>query len=488
MKLRSVVGWLSLVCLAQASDPVLARPNVLLIIADDLNTALGAYGDPLAQTPNLDRLAARGVRFAQAHCQYPLCNPSRASFLTGRRPEHLGLYSLDVGPAQAAPETVRLPQFFRTQGYFTAGAGKVYHNLRTNDDASWDAYEDGRPTDPQEQAALDFRQGGSGTPSWHELDGDGAETRDGRNARTIARHVREQAEARRPFFLALGLHKPHLPWTAPRRHFERHDVRRFQLPEEPRLEAVPEIALQTELSGFPGPADVAAARRAYYACVSFIDEQIGLVLDELDRLDLWRNTIVVFTSDNGFHLGDHGGLWAKFSAFAASTRVPLLLAGPGVPAGQVVTSPVELLDLFPTLAESAGLPPPPGLEGVSLLRAIAGEPREAARSLVFHLELSSRRNIAGRTLITQDWRYTRWDEGLGEELYLHADDPDQYRNRATAPGHGEIVARARSMLGNTESPRPGKITSPRALSPASAKQPTAKPAREGKPKREAGPP
>jgi uncharacterized sulfatase len=460
----------ALLAVAPAAEPAAKPPlNVLFIVADDLNTALGAYGDSLARTPNLDRLAARGVRFANAHVQYPLCNPSRVSFFTGRRPEHTGVYTLTVAPQVAMPDSVRLPQLFRQHGYFTAGAGKVYHNLKTNDPASWDQYEDGRGGDRGEQAALEFRASGNGTPSWHPLEGDGSATRDGQNARTIARLIRERAADGKPFFLALGLHKPHLPWTAPKRFFDLHDVKDFELKNEPAIEGTPAIAQQTELTGFPAPASRAEAARAYYACVSFMDEQAGIVLDELERQKLTDRTIVVFVSDNGFHLGDHGGLWAKFSAYHNATRVPLIIAAPGWPAGKVLTPAVELLDLYPTLAELAHLPPPAGLEGRSLSRVLAGEEPAPARSLIYHYDVKQSRSFAGQSLITAEWRFTRWAEGLGEEFYRLTEDPGEYRNRIADSREADAVAHARLLAEKLPIPKPGPVTAPRALAPSSGK-------------------
>lgn len=454
--------------LAPAASPT-PPPNVLLVVVDDLNTALGCYGDPLARTPNLDRLAARGVRFERAYCQYPLCNPSRASFLSGRRPETTGIYVLNTSVRSVLPDAVMLPQFFRRQGYYSAGAGKVFHSPKMNDQASWDRYEDGPGDDDQEKAAISSRYGGGdGRPAWHELDGDGSRTRDGLNAETIRREIATQSAAGRPFFLAAGFHKPHLPWTAPRRFFALHPLERFTPAPEPALQDVPPIALQTELSGFAQPDSRAAARRGYYACVSFMDEQLGRLLDELDRLRLTDRTLVVLLGDNGFHLGDHGGLWAKLSAFDQATHVPLILAGPGVPAGRVVTSPVELLDVYPTLADLAGLTPPPGLEGRSLRPFLAGaEPADAvARSLVFHFDTSSRKDVPGRTVVGRNWRYTEWEGGrAGREFYEQRTDAGEYVNLAARPGSAEAVRAAASALASGPEPKPGPANRPRALSP-----------------------
>jgi iduronate 2-sulfatase len=468
---RAFGGWFVLlsVILLPLGAAVPAPKNVLFVVVDDLNTVLGCYGDRVVKSPNIDRLAARGVRFDAAHVQYPLCNPSRVSFLTGRRPETTGVYVLNTAAHTALPKAIQLPQFFRQHGYFAAGAGKIAHSIRMNDADSWDSYEDGAGDDDGEKAAIKARYGGGdGRPRSHVLEGDGSKTRDGLNARTIQRLVAEKAGSRTPFFLALGLHKPHLPWTAPRRFFDLYPDGVVKAPADPAMEDIPAIALQTELSGFEQPESRAGAMRGYYACVSFIDAQLGLVLDELDRRDLWKSTLVVFFSDHGFHLGDHGGLWAKLSAFGTATRVPLLLAGPGVPAGRSVASPVELIDLYPTLAELAGYAPPAGLEGKSLVPLFAGSaPARHAYSLVYHYDAAAQRDVTGRTVISRQWRYTEWDGGsAGRELYWHADDPDEYRNRAADPALAGARREAEALLRNLPSPKPGPANRPRALLPA----------------------
>ena len=450
-----------------------AHPNVLLIVVDDLNTSLGCYGNSVVKSPNIDRLAARGTRFERAVCQYPLCNPSRVSFLSGRRPETSGVYVLTTPARTALPDAVMLPQFFRKQGYFTAGAGKVFHSAKMSDAASWDSYDDGEGDDAEEKAAIEARYGGGdGRPRWHVLTTDGARTRDGLNGRAIGRFIAEKTAAGKPFFLAAGFHKPHLPWTAPKKFFDLYPAGGVVPAAEPAMRDVPPIALQTELSGFPQPDSRAEAIRGYYACISFTDSHVGLLLDQLDRLDLWKNTIVVLVGDNGFHLGDHGGLWAKLSAFDASTRVPLLIAGAGVPAGRVVTTPVELLDIYPTLAELSAFPAPAGLEGQSLVPLLhgRGKDRRPAVSLVYHYDVARKIDVVGRTVIAEQWRYTEWEGGkAGRELYRRADDPGEYRNRVADPALAETVKEGEAILQSAASPKPGPANRPRALSPETKK-------------------
>ncbi len=455
---------------AFAADPAPPKTNVLFIIVDDLNTQLGCYGNEVVRSPNIDRLAARGVRFDRAYCQYPLCNPSRTSFLSGRRPEHTGVYILTTSARTALPDAVMLPQFFREHGYFSGGAGKVFHNVAMNDTRSWDFYDDRESADPQELAAIKARYGGGdGRPAWLRLDSDGSQTRDGVNGQTIARLIREQHAAGKPFFLAAGFHKPHLPWTAPKRFFDLYPDGAVTVPAEPAMRNIPGIALQTELSGFEQPASRADAIRAYYACISATDYRIGLLLDQLDKLDLWKNTVVVLAGDNGFHLGDHNGLWAKLSAFDQSTHVPMIFAGAGVPVGRTVTTPAELLDIYPTLLELTGHAPASELEGRSLVAAMKGEPAPADRvaySMVYHYDVAGRRDVLSRTVIAAQWRYTEWDGGAaGSELYWRADDLTEYRNRAADPALTSALRQGQESLKRNPAPKPGPANRPRALAP-----------------------
>ncbi len=476
--LALALGWGGAGSPARAAAVPPPAPNVLFIVVDDLNTALGCYGNDAVKSPHIDRLAARGVRFDRAHCQYPLCNPSRVSFLSGRRPETSGVYALNISARTALPDAVMLPQFFRQRGYFTAGAGKVFHSAKMSDPASWDFYEDGPTDDPEEKAAIESRYGagdnaGDGRPASHVLTSDGARTRDGRNVRTILRLLAEQSATGKPFFLAAGFHKPHLPWTAPKQFFDLYAPGSLAPKPEPAMREVPAIALQTELSGFAQPDSREAAIRGYYACISFTDAHVGMLLDQLERLDLWKNTVVVLVGDNGFHLGDHGGLWAKLSAFEASTRVPLIIAGAGVPVGRAVTTPVELLDIYPTLAELSRAPAPAGLEGQSLVGVMQGRApaaRRPASSMVFHYDKARGTDVLGRTVIAETWRYTEWAGGReGRELYVRADDPGEYRNRIADAAQSEAVKAGAAILRDAREPKPGAANRPRALLPPGEK-------------------
>jgi uncharacterized sulfatase len=446
-----------------------SRPNVLFVVVDDMNTDLGCYGSRVVKSPNIDRLAARGVRFDRAYCQYSLCNPSRTSFLSGRRPETDGVYDLKTTARTAMPDAVMLPQLFRLNGYFCAGAGKVHHNANHREPESWDFYSDGKGEDPGEIAAIEARytKGASGTPKSYVLDSDGSKTRDGLNTRTINAYLEEHARTGRPFFLAAGFHKPHLPWTAPRRFFDLYPVGSMPEPPSPPMHNVPQVALQTELSGFPRPESRVAAITGYYACISFTDANLGILLDTLDRTDLWETTVVVFLSDNGWHLGDHGGLWSKLTIFEAGTRVPLIFAGAGVPRGKVVTHPVELLDIYPTLAELAGLKPPPGLEGKSLvpaMRSNSPDPGAHVFSMIYHYDTATGTDILGRSVRTTTYRYNEWSNSSRDrELYLASQADDDYENLADDNSTTAMQREGQRLLGGLRQPKPGPAERPRAM-------------------------
>jgi len=447
--------------------------NVLFIIVDDLNTMLGCYGDPNVKSPNIDRLSKMGVRFDRSYCQYPLCNPSRSSFLSGKRPENLGIYNLTTSARTVLPQGIFMPEYFRKKGYFTAGAGKVFHNVKMNDTQSWDFYEDGPSKDPQELSALKNRaDGADGRPAWQILDGDGSLTRDGMNRVTIANFINSKSTSNQPFFLAVGFHKPHLPWTAPKRFFDLYDTAKIKIVKEPAMKDIPAIAMQTELTGFEQPSTRVQAMKAYYACISSTDYQVGQLLNQLDTLKLWDNTIVVLVGDNGFHLGDHNGLWAKLSAFDNSTRVPMIFAGAQIKKGKVVNSPVELVDIYPTLLELCGFEKNDNLDGYSLAKTLttnAAFDLKYAKSMVYHFDTSTRKDVLSKTVIAQQWRYTTWNnDERGIELYKK-NNVGEYINQVKNPAMKAIVKEASDIIKKAPPIKLGKANRPRALTTAQEK-------------------
>lgn len=432
--------------------------NVLFLIADDLNTLLGCYGDPQARTPHIDRLAARGVRFDRAYCTFPLCGPSRNSMLTGLYPNSTGILANSQVFRQTIPAQISLPQAFRQQGAFVARVGKLYHFAVPNsigtdghdDPASWELELNPAGVDRMEEHPHIFSltpgQFG-GTLSWYASPAPAERHTDALNA-SDAEWVLERCArgGHRPFFLAVGFFRPHTPYVAPKSYFDLY----------PRdaMRVVPDVA--ADQADLPAAALGSAkkeqdrmtddlrreALQAYRASISFMDAQVGRVVAALDRLGLAENTIIVFTSDHGYHTGEHG-LWQKLSLFEESTRVPLLIIDPGVSAkGKVARTPVSLVDLYPTLAASAGVTAPSNLQGQDL-GPILRDPAVPGRgwALTQVTRGTAQERTFGYSLRTPLWRYTEWDEGRkGRELYDSTKDPRELTNLAEQGSHATTVA------------------------------------------------
>ncbi len=458
---RFYVSILALLCVVSNACAE-ERLNVLFIISDDLNNFLGCYGDSLAKTPNIDELAARGVRFDRAYCQYPLCGPSRNSMLTGLYPNSTGILTNGQVFRQTIPSQVSLPQAFRRAGYFAARIGKLYHygvpnSIGTNghdDPGSWELELNPAGVDRLEEMPRTFSlQPGQfgGTPSWYASPKDDALHTDGLQA-ADAEWVLERCARQkdRPFFLAVGFFRPHTPYVAPKHYFDLYAESEMPLVcgvKEDQAD-VPQAALDSyrgQRLQFTDDLRRQCAQ-AYYASISFLDAQVGRVVDALDRLGLAEDTVIVFTSDHGYHMGEHG-LWQKMSIFEESARVPLLIVAPGVSkGGEVAKSPVGLVDLFPTLAELCGVAAPDNLQGqslVPLLKDANADGRGWALSQVGRNRKANgaeSRRFYGYSLRTPRWRYTEWDEGReGRELYDHERDPKELTNLADDPGHAVTV-------------------------------------------------
>jgi uncharacterized sulfatase len=437
------------------------RPNVLLIMADDLNCRLGCYGDPQVKSPNIDRLAREGVRFDRAYCQFPLCSPSRSSFLTGRRPDSTGVLT---NPGNSdhphfrdkLPDAVSMPELFRKNGYSVARVGKLYHYNVPNgigtpglDDArSWDRTLNPKGRDKDDEPHIFSLVKGQfgGTLSWLAADGADAEQTDGIAARQAVELMRENKD--KPFFLAVGFYRPHTPYVAPKKYFEMYPVSSIKLPSVPAGHdaAIPAAAVANRKPEEKGLTDDLRrqAIQAYHASTSFMDARVGELLDALDKLDLAKKTIVVFVSDHGYHLGEHN-LWQKMSLFDGVARVPLIIRAPGnMGAGKASPRPVEMIDVYPTLAEYCGLKAPAELEGLSL-KAFLDNP-SAARERPAYTQV--RRPMAdGRSVRTERHRYTEWNKGAkGRQLYDLDADPLEMNNLAADPAHAETVSRLSKLL------------------------------------------
>jgi len=440
------------------------HPNVLFIISDDLNNSLGCYGHRQVQSPNIDRLAARGVRFQRSYCQFPLCGPSRNSMLTGLYPNSTGILRNEQIFRQTIPQQLSLSHAFRLAGYFAARIGKLYHynvprSVGTNghdDPGSWELELNPAGCDRllEEPDIFSLRPGNfGGTLSWYASPRDGLLHTDGMLA-TDAEWVLERCarDKSRPFFLAVGFYRPHTPYVAPAAYFDDYPANEMPLVQgvEEDIKDLPADALGSHKREHDLLTDELRqqAIQAYFASISFMDAQVGRVLDKLDELGLSENRIVVFTSDHGYHLGEHG-LWQKMSLFEESARVPLIIAVPGVSlTGGVANTPVGLIDLYPTLAKLCGVDAPENLQGQDLT-PILKDPTKVGRgwALTQVTRGPRARRHFGLTLRTPRWRYTQWDRGRrGVELYDHENDPREQNNLADAPEHADRIAEFAEML------------------------------------------
>lgn len=462
------------------------KPNVLFIATDDLNCNLGCYGHPVVKTPNIDRLAARGTRFDRAYCQYPLCSPSRTSLMTGLRPDVTQVFDLKKHFRTVLPDVVTLPQLFRTNGYVAARVGKIYHygvpgDIGTSgldDAASWDSVFNPRGRDKAEEGSLTNhtpKRGLGSSLSFLRAEGADEEQTDGIGATEAIRLLEKHKD--RPFFIACGFYRPHCPYVAPKGYFERIPFEQVRMAEvlPAVLDTIPKpAAASTTPWPWFGVNEMQAreAKQAYWAAISFVDAQVGRLLDALDRLQLADRTIVVFWSDNGYHVGELG-LWKKMSLFENSARVPVIVAAPGQKtSGQASSRTVELLDLYPTLADLCGLTPKHKLAGQSL-RPLLDDPRAAWDKPAFTQVW--RGGFAGYSVRTERWRYTEWDGGAkGTQLYDYQTDPDEKRNLAEEPAHTQTVAQLKALVQkNWAAPfRPGPDTGTKAGTAAKRKNKT----------------
>ena len=474
---RRVLLFTSSMLFFLSSAACQAAPNVLFIVADDLNCAVGPYGDSgsfggTAVSPNLDRLAARGLTFERAYCQQAVCNPSRSSFLTGLRPDTVGVDDLRKSFRETAPQgstLVTLPQHFKNHGYFCQNIGKLFHNMgETQDRRSWSIDEvlfKGTHADDTVFANAPWK--GGKRPYKAEVteahDVPDTAYRDGQIANLAAAMLRDHAGSEQPFFLAVGFWRPHLPFVAPKKYWDLYQPEKIPMPDPPAApDGVPDIAMHEsrEIRGYgltPQDRDftqdeIRHYRHGYYASISFMDAQIGEILDALDESGQAEDTIVVFTSDHGFHIGEHS-LWGKTSNFELDARVPLIIASPNHEQGHGKTtgSLAELVDLYPTLAGLAeiGDDLPGNLEGVSLAPVVT-DPATSVKDAAFtqHQQpfYGSRQNWKawGYSMRTTEWRYTEWraiSDGsvMARELYDHNRDPTETRNVASRTEYLDLV-------------------------------------------------
>jgi uncharacterized sulfatase len=431
------------------------RPNVLFLAADDMNNALGCYGHPVVKTPNIDALAARGVRFDRAYCQYPLCGPSRASLLTGLRPDRTRVLGNNIDFRDHLPGAVTLPQLFKNHGYFTAREGKMFHmnvpgevgTPRFQDAVSWN--HSVSPQGLENRTPGERRVTSPGRPN--AMNWIAAESETGQADTNAADHAIALLEQHRrdPFFLGVGLLRPHLPFVAPAKYFDLYPLPSLSPARNPPddLDDIPTLAKSVRPYTWNqmgmGEQEIRESLRGYYASTSYMDAQVGRVLQALDRLQLRDRTIVVFWGDHGWNLGEHTR-WQKMSLMEDSSRVPLIVAAPGRKGnGQGCRALVEFVDVYPTLAGLCGLPAPPGLDGRSF-RALLDSPRRPFKDAAYTQLLFE--DITGRAVRTDRYRYIRWERQgtVQEELYDHQSDPGEFTNLASRGG--QELARHRQRI------------------------------------------
>lgn len=443
------------------ADDAAARPNVLFIAVDDLNDWVGHLGGhPQAMTPNIDRLAQRGVSFTRAYCSAPLCNPSRISLLTGIQPSNSGVYGNGEQLRDNLPDAVTLMAHLRANGYTAKGGGKIFHGAGREGDAdAWDYYHK-----PERTRSQPIVQQDSPWAPWGAVAGGDDDMYDGKVVNWTIDELSKSAD--QPFFLACGFTKPHLPWYAPKKYFDLHPIEGIILPE----------ILDGDRDDLPAWGqrfarevhDVSNARnhaidgedhdivlkhgqwsiavQSYLATISFVDAQIGRLLDALDRSPHADNTIIVLWGDHGWHLGEKQH-WRKHALWETTTRTPLIITTPdGLGRGQQSARMVRLIDLYPTLMELCAVPARSGLDGQSLVPLLRDPQREWTRPV---LTTYGYQNHAVRT---ERWRYIRYEDG-GEELYDHHNDPNEWHNLASQPQHAGVIAELQRAL-PTENLRP----------------------------------
>ena len=446
-------------CLSHSPRAEERKPNILLLMSDDLNSALSGFGHPQCKTPRLDALAKRGVRFENMHCQYPVCGSSRASLMTGLYPYTNGMLGNGGNLRKNLPNVVTLSQLFRNNSYHAGRVSKIYHmgipfeiiaGTADHDDApSWDETVNIKAPEqnaPGERTEWSPKDKSSQTFTGVEASTGDLEHADGMAADAAIEFLKQNKD--KPFFLGCGFVRPHVPLVAPSKYFDRYDRDTMVAPEVPKgdLEDVPKIIRNYKSIDRYGvtPELHKGLLEAYYASISYMDEQVGRVLKALDELGLRENTIVIFSSDHGYLLGHHHK-FQKQHLFEESTRVPFILSVPWMTKshGNASNKITELVDLYPTLAELAGLTPPANLQGQSLLPLLKNPTtKEWSKDLAFSISRSG-----GESIRTSKWRFTHWGFGAkGEELYDLKNDPNEFTNLARDPNYSGRLNQLKARL------------------------------------------
>jgi arylsulfatase A-like enzyme len=447
---RGCLLLLGLVCCLAAPVHADERPNVLFIAVDDLNDWISPLeGYPGCRTPNLERLAKRGMTFTRAYCAAPACNPSRVSLMTGVRPWTSGVYGNRHAWRPVMPDVVTLPQQFMKHGYQAVGSGKIYHG-RFEDPASWNDYllKGGDPRPSRE--VLNDPHSRAGGIVWGVLDVPDEEMNDYKMASYAVDYLQKEHE--NPFFLGCGIYRPHMPWQVPRKYYEMYPLEEIVLPEVPddELADVPRAGVRMARPNGDHATILRTnnwkyAVQAYLASITFADAQIGRLLDALEASPYNDNTIVVLWSDHGWHHGQKHH-WRKFALWEQATRMPLFLSVPGMTEpGSVCERTVDLMSIYPTLCELCSLPVPEQAEGASIVELLKNPAAEWDRPAI---TTHGRGNHAVRS---ERFRYIRYADG-SEELYDHQADPNEWTNRADDPKLKQVIADLARWLPEREAP------------------------------------
>ena len=423
--------------------------NVLFIIVDDLNTTLGCYDHPVVKTPNIDRLATQGVSFNNAYCNFAVCGPSRGSFMTGLRPETIGILD-NVTPLQSVlGNKITLPYLFKLNGYETIGLGKTFHDKEPDheDAKAWDEYYKYGNTELGNQG--EFRNMTDGKLEWCHwgaTEGTDDDQMDGRIAAKAVELIKTKRE--KPFFMAVGLHKPHDPFVAPKKYFDMYPLEDCDPPELPEGWSPPHsytLPGQTAVFNKFSENDKREFLRSYYACTSFMDAQVGRLLTALEESQQMENTLIVFFGDHGYHLGEHNW-WNKVTVFEKGTNAPFIMAGNVVGKKGVKSDAMfEFIDIYPTLADIMNLKETPDyLEGRSFAEVLE-HPELPFKEQV--CAVVRRGGFLGRMVKTKEWRFIEWDHGKkGNELYDQHQDPNEYNNLAEDPSYAEIIENMKTLM------------------------------------------
>ncbi|MCB1275484.1 sulfatase-like hydrolase/transferase [Prosthecobacter sp.] len=476
-----------------------SKPNVLFICVDDLKPVLGCYGDTIVKSPNIDRLAQRGVLFEKAFCNQAVCAPSRNALLTGLRSQTLGIYDLATNFRKSAPDAVTLPQHFKMNGYRVEGLGKIFHvgHGNVNDEASWSVphyspktisyvlKENNPPESTREQALFENKKEAwklpRGAPT-EAADVPDNKYGDGMIAdEAIKRLEAAKAKPDEPFFLAVGFLKPHLPFVAPKKYWDLYDPSVFKLPElQSPPEGAPEFAPTTwgELRQYKDMPETGPLTReqaihlihGYHAATSYMDAQLGRVIEALDANGFAENTIIVLWGDHGWHLGDHG-MWCKHTNYEQAARIPVVVAAPGIAGGQRTKALIESCDIYPTLAELTGLPAPKQGDGRSFA-SVLKDPSSSVRDHAIHVYPRGG-GLIGRAIRTQRHRLVEWKkpgdpaDSAILELYDYEADPAETKNLASS--QPEVVAELRKLLATHPEAKPQISNKPEPKKEASKK-------------------